>query len=62
MTRAAPFGLNKVVFLSHVVGTNGPVFPREARCRRLAAGSSSGESDPGRLRLPGDGVRADPLA
>ena len=47
MTRAAPFGLNKVVFLSHVVGTNGPVFPREARCRRLAAGSSSGESDPG---------------
>ncbi len=37
MTRAAPFGFNKVVFLSHVVGTTGPV-------------------------LPGDGVRADPLA
>ncbi|MGO8895493.1 MAG: cyclase family protein [Streptosporangiaceae bacterium] len=27
MTRAAPFGFNKVVFLSHVVGTHGPVFP-----------------------------------
>jgi len=27
MTRAAPFGFNKIVFLSHVVGTNGPVFP-----------------------------------
>ena len=27
MTRAAPFGFNKVVFLSHVVGNGGPVFP-----------------------------------
>ncbi len=30
MTRAAPFGFNKVVFLSHVVGTTGPVFPGDA--------------------------------
>jgi kynurenine formamidase len=27
MARAAPFGFNKVLFLSHVVRTNGPVFP-----------------------------------
>ena len=27
MARAAPFGSNKVIFLSHVVRTNGPVFP-----------------------------------
>ncbi len=33
MTRAAPFGFNKVVFLSHVVGTTGPVFPATRRSR-----------------------------
>lgn len=27
MTRAAPFGFNKVVFLSHVIGNDGPVYP-----------------------------------
>jgi len=27
VTRAAPFGFTKVVFLSHVVGDGGPVFP-----------------------------------
>ncbi len=34
MTRAAPFGLNKVVFLSHVVRTSGRCSP----ARRDAAG------------------------
>ena len=27
MTRAAPFGFNRVVFLSHVVGERRPVYP-----------------------------------